>query len=152
MTNRFTVATLLMAMTLLTMTGQHAHAHALLYDVVTGEAVTLQLHFPDDNRPLFEPYQVFAPDSERAFQVGRVNAIGEVTFRPDRAGTWRIEVTSADGHGAQARVVVDEVLAVTSATSHQGWWTRTLAGLGWLLGIFGILALWRLRRTGTDGG
>ncbi len=125
-----------------------AHAHALLHEVNEGRAITLRLYFPDDDRPLFEPYQVFAPDSERPFQTGRVNALGELTFRPDRPGEWRVQVTTADGHGARVVVEVDADLTLDATTAPASGWTMgVVTGLGWLLGVFGILALWRLHRS-----
>ena len=125
-----------------------AYAHALLYRVVEGPAITVQLYFPDNDAPLFEPYEVFAPDSTRAHQAGRVNALGEVTFRPDRPGEWRVVVMTADGHGVDARIDVEADLSASAAsrTAPAPWWQRVTAGLGYLLGIFGLLALWRLRR------
>lgn len=128
-----------------------AHAHALLHELTEGRAITARFYFPDDDSPLFEPYQVFAPGSERPFQTGRVNALGEVTFRPDRPGEWRVQVTTADGHGARLVVTVDDTLTPTAAPAAPVWMMRILTGLGWLLGIFGILALWRLYRVSGPG-
>lgn len=129
-----------------------AHGHALLHRVIEGQALTVRFHFPDDDQPLFEPYQVFPPGSERPFQTGRVNAIGEVTFRPDRAGEWRVEVVTADGHGARVSVTVDELLEAQAVSGSAHWLAGTLSGLGWLLGVFGLLALWRLRKSSAQGG
>jgi nickel transport protein len=129
-----------------------AQAHALLHRVVEGQAVTVQFYFPDDDRPLFEPYQVFAPGAERPFQSGRVNTLGEVTFRPDRPGEWRVEVVTADGHGTQVGVAVGELLETRTVSASASWLGGTLSGLGWLLGAFGLLALWRLRRAGARTG
>ncbi len=128
-----------------------AHGHALLHDVGEGRAITVRLYFPDDDRPLFEPYQVFAPGSERPFQAGRVNALGEVTFRPDRPGEWRVQVTTADGHGARVTLQLDAELGVERVSATPGWAQRVLTGLGWLLGLFGLLALWRLHRATRPG-
>lgn len=126
-----------------------AYAHSLLYRVVEGPAITVQLYFPDNDAPLFEPYQVFAPESTREHQAGRVNALGEVTFRPDRPGQWRVQVMTADGHGVDATIQVDAALSADAASlaAPAPWWQRVSAGLGYLLGIFGLLALWRLRRS-----
>jgi len=125
-----------------------AYAHALLYRIVEGPAITVQLYFPDNDAPLFEPYQVFAPDSARAHQSGRVNAHGEVTFRPDRPGQWRVQVMTADGHGVDAQISIDAALSTDPASlaAPTPWWQRVVTGLGYLLGIFGLLALWRLHR------
>jgi len=123
-----------------------ALAHGLLHRVVQHtDAVTVQFYFPDDDKPLFEPYQVYGPDSDRPFQTGRINAIGEVSFRTDRPGNWRVEVQTADGHdvrvelpsdgtsdinadetqvqkslGVQARIRIDEVSNVNANNYSDG--------------------------------
>lgn len=129
-----------------------AAAHALLYEVVEGEAVVVHLHFPGADKPWFEPYEVHAPGLEHPFQTGRVNARGELSFRPDRPGAWRVRVFTEDGHGAVIDIEVDESGAVAAthgraAHSHH-YWLRVLAGLGALILVFGAWILWRRRRAG----
>lgn len=125
-------------------------AHALLHEIIDGEAVVVRLEFAGADRPVFEPYEVFAPGSATPFQAGRVNSLGEVTFRPDQPGTWRLRVFTEDGHGADITLEVDAAGAVTTTGgSHghaHGYWLRVLAALGYLLGAFGLLVLWRQRR------
>jgi nickel transport protein len=141
---------------LLLTTSASAQAHALLHEVVEGEAVILRLVFPGGDQPWFEPYEVFAPGSETPFQTGRVNAIGELSFRPDRAGPWKVRVYTEDGHGVVLDIEVDEAgaAAVVRGDHHHvhGYWSRVLAALGILLGIFGLLILWRHRRARPGAG
>ena len=133
-----------------------SHAHALLHEVVDGEAVIIRLSFPGADQPLFEPYEVFAPGVATPFQSGRVNALGEVSFRPDRPGAWRVRVVAEDGHGAVIELEIDAAgaVAVVQGQHHHAhdYWSRVLAALGYLLGIFGLLALWRVRRARTGPG
>lgn len=146
--DRFSCAAL--AVGLLLLAPAVAHAHAMLHEIVAGEAVIVRLSFPGHDQPLFEPYEVFAPGSETPFQAGRVNALGELSFRPDRAGTWRLRVFTQDGHGADLELEVDAVGAVTASGGGHGhahdYWFRVLAALGYLLGAFGLVVLWRQRR------
>lgn len=129
-----------------------AAGHALQHRVLEGDSVVrIQFHFPDGGQPLFESYRVTAPGDDRPFQTGRVNASGEVSFRPDRPGLWRVTIATEDGHGTEARVRVDEK-GPDSEPREPGelsQWERLGAGVGYVLGIFGILALWRARRTST---
>jgi nickel transport protein len=131
-------------------------AHALLHEVVDGEAVIVRFSFAGADQPLFEPYEVFAPGADTPFQSGRVNALGEVSFRPDRPGAWRVRVFTADGHGASVELDVDAAGAVAAVRGHHGhagdYWLRVLAALGYLLGAFGLLALWRVRRARAGTG
>jgi nickel transport protein len=139
-----------LAVGLLLLAPTAAHAHAMLHEIVAGEAVVVRLFFPGHDQPLFEPYEVFAPGGETPFQAGRINALGEVSFRPDRPGTWRLRVFTADGHGADLELEVDAAGAVTPSGGGHGHahdhGFRVLAALGYLLGAFGLVALWRRRR------
>jgi len=132
----------------------NAGAHALLYRVLEpGSMVLVEFHFPDGDKPLFEGYRVFGPDDARPFQSGRINAVGEVSFRPDRAGHWRVVVATEDGHGAEVRVDVGPDGLVAGRTSPGGTSLalRLTAGIGYVLGIFGIVALWRIGRRRRAG-
>ncbi len=143
------IVTLLAAAVMLLATVGSAHAHALRYRVTEGPAITVQLYFPDNGAAQFQPYEVFAPQGTGAHQAGRVNARGEVTFRPDRPGEWRVAIITADGHGVDARIDVEADLSASAASlaPPTSWWQRVSVGLGYVLGIFGLLALWRLRRS-----
>lgn len=147
---------ILAAMVMAAMPLAAAQAHALLHERVEGEIVILRLAFPGGEQPLFEPYEVFAPGERQAFQSGRVNALGEVSFRPDRPGDWRLRVISADGHGAEVNIEVDEAGAVSGVRGGHdhagGYWPRALAALGYLLGVFALLVLWRRRRARAGPG
>lgn len=132
-----------------------AQAHALLHEVSAGEAVVVTLGFQGHGPLQFEPYELYAPGADTPFQSGRVNALGEVIFRPDRAGEWRLRVFTADGHGADITLEVDAAGAVEATSAghghaHDFWW-RVLAALGYLLGVFGLVALWRRRRPSHGG-
>ena len=133
-----------------------SHAHALLHELVDGEAVIIRLSFPGADQPLFEPYEVFAPGVATPFQSGRVNALGEVSFRPDRPGAWRVRVFAEDGHGAVIELEIDAAGAVAVVQGQHrhahDYWLRVLAALGYLLGVFGLLALWRVRRARAGPG
>jgi nickel transport protein len=127
-------------------------AHALLHEVVDADTVVVKLSFPGGDAPLFEPYEIYAPGAETPFQAGRVNALGEVSFRPDQAGEWQLKVFTADGHGTVVQLAVDEGMAAAvvgpaDGGHAHGYAGRVVAGLGYLLGLFGFWALWRVRRT-----
>jgi nickel transport protein len=131
-------------------------AHAMLHEVTQGEAVVVRFSFPGADQPWFEPYEIFAPGADTPFQSGRVNALGEVSFRPDRAGDWQLRVVTADGHGTQLMVAVNAAGAIDAVAGAHGHahdhWLRVLAALGYLLGFFGLWALWRARRAGPAAG
>lgn len=126
-----------------------AASHALLHRVLEADSVVrVEFHFPDGDRPYFESYRVMAPDDHRPFQTGRVNAAGEMSFRPDRPGQWRIVVATEDGHGAEVRIAVDPdgIRPGDHGLVGLSRWERLIASVGYLLGVFGIIALWRMHR------
>lgn len=133
-----------------------SHGHAMLHELVDADFVLLRFSFPGGEQPWFEPYEVYAPDAEGPFQSGRINARGEISFRPDRAGEWRVRVFTEDGHGTVVRLDIDAAgLAVADQGGHghvHDHWFRVFAALGYLLGAFGLLVLWRARRARAGPG
>ena len=67
------------------------------------DATVVTSSHPFGAPPIFQPYRVHAPGSDVAFQTGRSDELGRVSFVPDRAGEWRIVVSTEDGHGAAPR-------------------------------------------------
>ncbi len=124
-----------------------AFGHSMDHETSTAEAQVLSLSHPFGQQPVFVPYQIFAPDSKVAFQNGRTDALGRISFLPDRPGRWRVVVTTEDGHGLEVRVQVDEALAVTEVEGPaRGSLINILAGVGYLLGAAGVFILWRQRK------
>ena len=127
-----------------------AWGHRMDHAVSTAEAQVLTVSFPFGDQPVFEPYQVFAPDTDIPFQAGRTDMQGRVSFLPDRPGRWRVVVSTEDGHGVEVRIRVDEALAVTEIEGPgAGGLAMTLAGVGYLLGLGGLLVLWRQRKSAS---
>lgn len=96
-------------------------------------------------------YRVFSPDGRTLFAQGRTDALGRAVFVPDAAGTWRVLMATDDGHGAEVEVIVNaDQIAVVEPESpvRMGGMDRltaTAAGVGYVLGLAGLLALWRRR-------
>ena len=130
----------------LLLTSSAAWAHRMHHEVSTGQAQVLTVSYTFGQQPIFEPYQVFAPDTDVPFQTGRTDMQGRVSFLPDRPGRWRVVVTTEDGHGVEVRIRVDEDLEITEIEGPgAGGLAMTLAGVGYLLGLGGLLVLWRQR-------
>ncbi len=125
-----------------------AWGHRMHHEVSSAQAQVLTVSHAFGQQPIFEPYQVFAPDSDMPFQTGRTDLQGRVSFLPDRPGRWRVVVSTEDGHGVEVRVRVDEALAITQVENPgAGGLAMTLAGVGYLLGLGGLLVLWRQRKS-----
>ncbi|MGY6555268.1 MAG: hypothetical protein ACXIUM_12195 [Wenzhouxiangella sp.] len=141
------VGRLSLAVVLLLLTSL-AWGHRMNHEVSTAEAQVLTVSYAFGQQPIFEPYQVFAPDTDIPFQSGRTDLQGRVSFLPDRPGRWRVVVTTGDGHGVEVRIRVDEALAITEIQGPgAGGLAMTLAGVGYVLGLAGLLVLWRQRKS-----
>ena len=122
-------------------------AHRMNHEVSTAEAQVLTVSYGFGQAPVFEPYQIFTPDSEMPFQTGRTDSRGRISFLPDRPGRWRVVVTTDDGHGVEVRIRVDEALQISEVQGPgASGLAMTLAGVGYLLGLGGLLVLWRQRK------
>ncbi len=122
-------------------------AHAVDHRVETGEAVLISLSAGPEQPLADAPYRVFGPEPGAAFASGRTDRHGTLAWRPDRPGTWRVIVSAADGHGASIRVEVDdELAAVAAGDTRPSRWLMLPAGVGYILGLAGLLALWKGRR------
>lgn len=123
-----------------------ASAHRMDHAVAPLEAQVVTLSYPFGAPPMFEPYRVYAPESDVAFQTGRTDRLGRVSFVPDRPGEWRVVIATEDGHGTTLVVPVDDEAGTAAKHApRRGGFAMTLAGVGYLLGAAGVLLLWRQR-------
>ncbi|MFN2372116.1 MAG: hypothetical protein ABR506_13325, partial [Candidatus Krumholzibacteriia bacterium] len=127
-----------------------ALAHGVEATVGHGGAVTVTVRHEGGSPLAFVPCEVLPPGGPPAFQVGRTDRLGRVVFLPDRAGEWTVKITGEDGHGAVVPVVVDAALAAVGAGAPRpaggGRAWKLMAGVGVLLGVFGIVSLTLQRR------
>lgn len=131
---------------------QPAAAHRMDHAVGAAEAQVVTLSYPFGAPPMYEPYRIYAPGADAAFQTGRTDRLGRVSFVPDRPGDWRVVVNTEDGHGTELTVRVGDDLAVAETRGPgRGGVAMTLAGVGYLLGLAGVLVLWR-NRSGIKSG
>ena len=138
------------ALCLMALLPASALAHDLQYAIEPGKAVVVRLFYTDTAKFSFEGYEVFRDGEKIPFQVGRTDALGRLAFLPDRAGTWRVKATSGDGHGVEFTLKADAD-AVVSGVERPFFdrHARVVAGVGILLGLFGLLSLF-VRRKGPQ--
>ena len=118
------------------------YGHGLQHDVVTSRAVVISCYFSDGESFAYESYEVYPPDAKIPAQTGRTDSKGRLIFVPDEPGEWQIKVSADDGHGLNFSVAIAEDAVVSDAqkplpTRFPG----VIAGLGYVLGIFGLLNL-----------
>lgn len=121
-------------------------AHDLHHSVTEQSAVTLTITYPDGEPFSFEPYTVYAPDSDRPFQKGVTSAKGTLAFLPDRTGTWRIRAAADDGHGVMITHTVASLDHAKTGETSLNHWERLGIGLALLFGLFGLATLYFAKR------
>jgi len=129
-------------------------AHGVDYRIERGQAVMVHFSSQHDGPMAGAGYRVFSPDGKRVFARGHTDALGRAVFVPDRAGDWRMLMATEDGHGAEVGIVVDgdepgpggRTPSAAIGDAGPGRLSTTAAGIGYLFGLCGLLALWRLRR------
>lgn len=130
---------------------QSAHAGILMHQILSGNAVLVRLQFAETAvQPVFEAYELYAPDSGVVFQKGFVNADGEVVFVPNRPGLWRLQLITEEGLGATIVIQAGSVPPPPGASeANPRFLQNVLLAFGTLLGFFGMLALaWSRARGG----
>ncbi|MFU8877303.1 MAG: hypothetical protein ACNA7E_04115 [Wenzhouxiangellaceae bacterium] len=123
-----------------------AHGHAISYQAGSAEAISVEFSFPHGAGPVDQPYTIHRAGEENAFQTGRTDALGRMSFLPDRPGDWQVRLTTTDGHGVELTVAVDEAGAIAAVHGPgHGRFTLVLAGIGYLFGLAGAWILLRRR-------
>jgi nickel transport protein len=126
-----------------------AYCHELLYETTQGDAFVLRLFFSDGTPFSYENYEIIREGENIPFQTGRSDANGRIVFLPDKAGSWRINVFSEDGHGLTITVETSESGALHNTDRPLGnRYDRLIVGVAIIFGLFGLLSLY-FRRSGT---
>jgi len=130
-----------------------ALAHGVEHRIDRGEAVMVTFTSQHGGPMTGAGFRVFSPDGRTIFASGETDALGRAVFVPDQAGDWRVLMATEDGHGAEVDVPVEQGELLAGADSERvssmpaaGRIPATAAGIGYLFGLAGLLALWRLRR------
>lgn len=120
-----------------------ASGHGLAHTALNG-GVGIEARYDDGTACAFSQAQVFAPGSTQIFAEGLTDREGRFFFGPNTNGVWRFTVDDGMGHALdQTLTVADGGIVTDQAAPHLPRWSGALAGVGAILGIFG---LWALRR------
>ncbi|WPM31284.1 hypothetical protein IAE16_05525 [Hydrogenobacter sp. T-2] len=120
-------------------------SHELLEEVrQEGNCTLVHFYFQDGSAFSYEEYEVYREGEKAPFQKGRSDALGRVVFCPDRDGLWFLRIRSQDGHGAELRLNLKAGKVEKKRSKFESY-QRVLSGLGYLLGIFGLISLFSRR-------
>lgn len=119
-----------------------AQAHEVHHRIEAANAVVVTLTYANGEPFAYEKYALMPAGQETPRQVGNTDAAGRVAFVPDATGKWRLQATSADGHGVNLEFAAPAVAdgRQTAEPSPPRW---LLAGFGLSL-IFGLFGLFQL--------
>jgi nickel transport protein len=127
-----------------------ARAHEVLHAVERGRAIAVRAYFPDGEPLAYCEAQVFSPADPRvAWQKGRTDRNGWVAFVPDVAGSWRVRVFDATGHGLDVEIEAGPAggPGPRGPASPLALALRPVVGIAAIAAVFGLLlALYRRRR------
>jgi nickel transport protein len=121
-----------------------------------GEADGLRVYARyDDGAPMdYADVEITTPADGTVFQTGRTDRNGVFMFVPDQPGKWRIVIRDGMGHQLTLGHRI-ESLAPAEKTDCPAQPTRTeavsrrdglIAGIGGIIGVFGLLFGWKARR------
>jgi nickel transport protein len=130
-----------------------AAGHEVLHEVQRGHAIAVRAYYADGEPFAYCEAEVFSPaDAKIPWQKGRTDRKGWLAFVPDVAGTWRVRLADATGHGLVAEVAVDPGTLAGAAAAGQGdapgtvgFVLRPLVAVAVIAGLFALL-YWRARR------
>lgn len=124
-------------------------AHSIHYDVQP-KGISVKIFYAANDPASYSGYEIYGPGDAEAYQVGRTDKAGIVSFLPDRPGLWKIKVlgeSSHGFHGAAIEVKIDQAFQLESFSKPLvAQYTKVIVGVSIIFGLFGIYALWRSRR------
>jgi nickel transport protein len=126
-----------------------ALAHSVHYEVQP-KGISVRIFYAANDPAGYSGYEIYGPGDAEAYQVGRTDKAGIVSFLPDRAGLWKIKVlgeSSHGFHGVTIEVKVDQSFQLESFSKPLvAQYTKVIVGVSVIFGLFGIYALWRSKK------
>jgi nickel transport protein len=132
-----------------------AQAHEVHHRIEASGAVLVTLNYANGEPFAYEKYALYPAGQDIPQQVGNTDAQGRIAFVPGATSQWRLQASSADGHGVNLEFAAPVVAAPMVATG-AGSATTDIAAPRWLLagfglsmifGLFGLLQLFTRKKT-----
>jgi nickel transport protein len=123
-------------------------AHEVHHRIEVAPAVSVSLSYANGEPFAYEKYALYPAGQEVPTQVGNTDAAGRVVFIPGATKNWRLQASSADGHGVNlefAAPATGAPAAATAAAPPQRWLLAAF-GLALIFGIFGLIQLFLRKR------
>ncbi|ADG94662.1 conserved hypothetical protein [Arcobacter nitrofigilis DSM 7299] len=126
-------------------------AHGVFYEVVDG-AIGIRVTAPNNIAISNATITIYAPEASLPFTKGKTDVNGNFAFMPDSYGEWRVKINVPSNHGPHLKdfkINIDKNFKVKSYEKvPYDRYMKILSVLGFLLGIFGIIILFKNRKKG----
>lgn len=86
-----------------------SYSHGVEYKISKNEVYTVSMNYGDGEGMNYTGYKIYSPGSDTVFQSGLTDKNGKLSFIPDAAGEWRVEVNDDTGHAAAVIVKTDKI-------------------------------------------
>lgn len=121
-----------------------AQAHEVHHRVEATGAIVITLTYANGQPFAYEKYALTPAGQETPQQVGNTDAQGRIAFVPGAVEKWRVQATSADGHGINLDFTAPQTQPGTAAATTDlatPRWLLAVLGLSLIFGIFGLIQL-----------
>lgn len=121
-----------------------AQAHEVHHRIEATGAVVITLTYANGQPFAYEKYALTPAGQETPQQVGNTDAQGRIAFVPGAVEKWRVQATSADGHGINLDFTAPQTQPGTAAATTDlatPRWLMAVLGLSLIFGIFGLIQL-----------
>lgn len=124
-----------------------AQAHEVHHHIEATDAVVVTLTYANGQPFAYEKYALTPAGQETPQQVGNTDAQGRIAFVPGSVKQWRLQATSADGHGMNQEFTVPAAGSRdASASDALPRWLLAGFGLSIIFGLFGLFQLFMRKK------
>lgn len=117
-------------------------AHEVHHRIEAADAVVITLAYANGQPFAYEKYALTPAGQETPQQVGNTDAQGRIAFVPGSVSNWRVQATSADGHGLNLDFAVPTTATPgTPVNTSTPRWLLAGFGLAIIFGLFGLFQL-----------
>ncbi len=135
---------------LLTLWATTASAHEVYHRIVAAETVVITLAYANGEPFAYEKYALYPAGQTSPRQVGNTDAQGRIAFVPDDVERWRVQATSADGHGVDFEFSAPTVTTPAASAPPMPRWLLAGFGVSIIFGLFGLLQLFLRKKPCND--
>ncbi len=116
-------------------------AHIVQYNV--GQKATyVSVFFDSTHSAAWSSYEIFAPDASLAYQKGRTDASGVLSFLPNREGKWKVAINAGSDHGEHFQEIyidIDPTMVVEKINKPlYATYGALISGISIIIGVFGL--------------